>query len=170
MIFNIPPGKFLSDKNNTNLGFNEVTNEEIMSWAIEWIQKKLKPFKMRAVVFLVDRGNNLQLSELSQNNQQTKQKSLTKPKSYAKINHVVLDSRCLLPLQKPDFCLLQNLQRSLSMPFSNMYLKRSCVSILGGQRMLLGVLFHHPPPYSLKTGCPLNPQLSGYPPVSKFVF
>lgn len=51
MIFNIPPGKFLSDKNNTNLGFNEVTNEEIMSWAIEWIQKKLKPFKMRAVVF-----------------------------------------------------------------------------------------------------------------------
>lgn len=66
MIFNIPPGKFLSDKNNNNLGFNEVTNEEIMSWAIEWIQNKLKPFKMRAVVFLVDRGNNLQLSELSQ--------------------------------------------------------------------------------------------------------
>lgn len=24
MIFNISPGKFLSDKNNTNLGFNEV--------------------------------------------------------------------------------------------------------------------------------------------------
>lgn len=56
-------------KNNTNLGFNEVTNEEIMSWAIEWIQNKLKPFKMRAVVFLVDRGNNLQLSELSQKKQ-----------------------------------------------------------------------------------------------------
>lgn len=130
MIFNIPPGKFLSDKNNTNLGFNEVTNEEIMSWAIEWIQKKLKPFKRRAVVFfffLVDRGNNLQLSELSQNNQQTKQKSLTRPKSHAKINPVVLDCRRLLPLQKPDFCLLQNLQRSLSMPFSNMYLKRSYV-------------------------------------------
>lgn len=65
MIFNIPPGKFLSDK-KTNLGFNEVTNEEIMSRAIEWIQNKLKPFKMRAVVFLVDRGNNLQLSELFQ--------------------------------------------------------------------------------------------------------
>lgn len=61
---------------------------------------------MRAVVFcffLVDRGNNLQLSELSQNNQQTKQRSLTKPKSHAKINPVVLDCRRLLPLQKPDF-------------------------------------------------------------------
>lgn len=131
MIFNIPPGKFLSDKNNTNLGFNEVTNEEIMSWAIEWIQKKLKPFKMRAVFFFfffwVDRGNNLQLSELSQNNQQTKQKSLKRPKNHAKINPVVLDCRHLLPLQKPDFCLLQNLQRSLSTPFSNMYLKRSYV-------------------------------------------
>lgn len=130
---------------------------------------------MRAVVFLVDRGNNLQLSEcLKKKNQQTKQKSLTKPKSYAKINPVVFckGRRHLQSssLAKIDFSLLQNLQRSSSMPFSNMILKKSCVSILGGQRMLLGVLLHHPPPYSLKTGYPLNPQLSGYPSVSKFVF
>lgn len=33
------------------------------------------------------------------------------------------------------------------------------MSILGGQRMLLGVLLHHLPPYSLKTGRPLNLSL-----------
>lgn len=82
-----------------------VLTKLIMSWAIEWIQKKLKPFKMRAVVFvffffLVDRGNNLQLSELSQNNQQTKQKSLTKPKSHAKINPVVFGLQASSSLAK----------------------------------------------------------------------